>query len=93
MSKSKKRFNSAFKAKVAIAANRGDKTIPELAAEFEVHPTQISNWKRQLLDQAASVFEQKQKKDPLLEQKMAKLYAKIGELTLENDFLEKALNR
>jgi transposase-like protein len=95
MSKTKKQsFTSAFKAKVAMAAIKGDKTIPQLADEFNVHPTQISNWKKQFLENASSVFDNKtnttEKTDPKL---ISKLHAKIGELTLENDFSEKALNR
>lgn len=95
MNKTKKKvFTSAYKAKVALAACKGEKTIPQLADEYGVHPTQISNWKKQFLENASSVFENKensiQKTDPKL---IEKLHAKIGELTLENDFLEKALNR
>ncbi len=94
MSKQKKRnHKSLFKAKVALAAARGDKTLPELANQFSVHPSQISKWKKKLLESASSVFEEKSKNQPTSSSELEKLHAKIGQLTLENDFLEQALNR
>ena len=94
MSKQKKRnHKSLFKAKVALAAARGNKTIPELANQFSVHPSQISKWKKKLLESASSVFEEKSKNQPTSSSELEKLHAKIGQLTLENDFLEQALNR
>jgi transposase len=82
--KRKRRNHSAdFKAKVALAAIRGDKTLVELAEQFDVHPNQISDWKQQVLDNASAVFDgsHRGKGTDLME-----LHAKIGELTLENDF-------
>ena len=93
MSKLKKRnHKSSFKAKVALAAARGDKTIPELATQFSIHPSQISKWKKKLLESAASIFEEKPKKEETSSVELEKLHAKIGKLTLENDFLEQVLN-
>ena len=82
-----------FKAKVALAAIKGDKTLAELAQHYNVRPQQIQNWKKQLLDGADSVFGSSQESKNATEFQLKELHAKIGELTLENDFLEKALGR
>ena len=90
MARRKRRNHSAlFKSKVALAALKGDKTITELAAQFEVHPNQITDWKRQLQENAASVFGEKREKEK--EPDVQRMQAKIGQLALENDFLESAL--
>ena len=90
MRRTRRNHSASFKAKVALAALRGDKTLSELAEQFDVHPNQISDWKQQMLDGAAGVFDGSRKsKEPDLKS----LHAKIGELTLENDFLEKALTK
>ena len=93
MSKRTRRNHTpAFRAKVALAAVKGDKTLSELATQFDVHPTQITQWKAQLLEHAASVFEGGTKaSEPPVDLKA--LHAKIGQLALENDFLEGALNK
>ena len=84
----------AFKAKVALVAIKGDRTLAELAAQFDVHPNQIASWKAQLEEGAAGVFGSAAgtgAHSPAVDVKL--LHAKIGELTLENDFLEGALNK
>ena len=88
----RRNHSAAFKSKVALAAVKGDQTITELSQKFDVHPNQISQWKSQLLDQLPLIFEQGGKsKEPPVDIKA--MHAKIGELTLENDFLEKALTK
>jgi transposase len=88
--RSRRSHSPAFKAKVALAALREDKTMAELCKEFELHPTQINDWKRQLLDRAADVFGNGVAAEPV---DLAPLLAKIGQLALENDFLEGALTK
>ena len=91
MSRRPRRTHSAaFKAKVALAAVRGDKTLAELAQQHDVHPNQITDWKNQLLTRAADVFgSEPSRSEPAVDLKV--LHTKIGQLALENDFLEGAL--
>jgi transposase-like protein len=93
MSKRPRRNHSAaFKAKVALAAVKGDKTVVEIAQHYEVHPTQVTDWRRQLLERAADVFGGALgPSEPVVDLKA--LHAKIGQLALENDFLEGALTK
>jgi transposase-like protein len=83
----------AFKAKVALAALKGEKTLAELAQQFDVHPNRITLWKGQLLDGAAGVFGQEKGEAGAPPVDLKALHAKIGELTLDNDFLEGALTK
>jgi len=77
---------------VALAAVRGDKTVAEIAQQYEVHPTQVADWRRQLLERAADVFGgAPAQSEPTVDLKA--LHAKIGQLALENDFLEGALTK
>jgi len=94
MSKRPRRnHTSAFKAKVALAAVKGEKTLAELAQQFDVHPNQITQWKGQLLEGAAGVFGRDTPEAAASGVDLKSLHAKIGELTLENDFLEGALTK
>jgi transposase len=92
--KRKRRNHSAnFKAKVALAAIRGDKTLAELSEQFDVHQNQIQDWRRKLLDQADQVFDRGAGSPSESEHKVKELHAKIGQLTMERDFLEQGLER
>jgi transposase len=91
--RTRRNHTAAFKAKVALAAFRSDKTLAELAQQFDVHPNQITQWKGQLLEGAAGVFGQGKGEASAARVDLKALHAKIGELVLENDFLESALGK
>jgi len=89
----RRNHSPAFKAKVALAAIRGEKTMSDLAQEFDVHPNQIKQWKDHMLARAGDVFDDAVKKGREPEIDVRPLHAKIGQLTLENDFLSGALTK
>ena len=93
MSKKRRTHSPAFKAKVALAAIRGDKTLAELAQHFQVHPNQIQTWKKQLVSSAEGVFEKGGVTVNERGDEIKDLHAKIGQLTMNADFLSKALGR
>jgi len=88
----RRNHTAAFKAKVALAAVKGEKTLAELAEQFDLHPNQITQWKSQLQEGAAGVFGEA-RTEQAAPVDLKALHAKIGELTLENDFLEGALTK
>ncbi len=90
----RRRFTAEFKARVALETLRGDKTVQEIAAKHKVHPNQVSTWKRQAIDGLSEVFSNgvdRARRDH--ESEVRDLHAKIGELTVERDFLARGLKR
>ena len=91
MTNSRKKFDAAFKAKVALEALREDMTVPELARRHGVHPNQIYGWKKLVVDNVANLFARgasaSGESEEARERETSKLYSKIGELTVERDFL------
>ncbi len=90
----RRRFTADFKARVALEALRGDRTVQEIAAKHKVHPNQVSTWKRQAVDGLGAVFSNgadRAGRDH--ESEVRDLHAKIGELTVERDFLARGLKR
>lgn len=93
MKRPRRNHSPGFKAKVALDALRGDKTLAELATKHDVHPKQITVWKSQLFAQAGDIFAQGNTGYDDGERRVRELHAKIGELTMERDFLSSALGR
>lgn len=92
--KTRRRFSADFKAKVALEAIRGERTIAELAMKYQLHPNQITQWKRQAIEKLAGVFDDKTSSLQMSrEAEVTKLHAKIGQLVVERDFLAKAFDR
>jgi transposase-like protein len=93
MIKKRKQYSPEFKAKVALAALKNEESTAELAAKYEVHPTMITNWKRELIEGAAELFDKGQKTKKQHDNTVDELYRQIGQLKVENDFLAKGLGR
>jgi len=92
MGRARRKFSSALKARVAIEAVKGHRSVAELAGEHQVHPSQITQWKKQLLDSAEHLFSDRrttEKHDQ--EELLAKLYQQIGQMKVELDWLQKKL--
>jgi transposase-like protein len=91
MRRKRRNHTAKFKARVALEAIRGDKTIAELVSKFDVHANQIQQWKKQLLDQAEDIFGRGGQRDEQQRHDSKDMQAKIGQLTLEVDFLKQVL--
>jgi len=93
MKKSRRKFTSEFKSKVAIEALKERYSLSELAKRFELHPNQISQWKQEFLEKSKDVFDKKPSKPKEEQVDLDKLYAKIGKLEVERDYLKKNLKK
>lgn len=93
MKTKRKQYSPSFKAKVALEALKDKDTLAELSKKFEVHPTQIGKWKQEFLSRAASLFEKSSETESGEQIDPDQLYAKIGRLELENEFLKKSLKK
>lgn len=89
----RRNFTDQFKAKIALEALRGDMTFQEIAAKHQLHPNQVSTWKRQAMEGMAEVFAKGDKPNGPTEAEIKDLHAKIGRLAVENDFLSQGLKR
>ena len=88
----RRQHNAEFKARVALEAVKGERTVAELASRYGVHPTMINQWKKALIEGASEVFERGRRKEPAVDDATVKeLHAKIGELAVANDFLSRKL--
>ena len=90
MSKKRRQYSPEFKSKIALAAVRGDKTTSEIAAQYELHPTQVNTWKRELLENVSTLFDKGKsthKAQSGAQAENDELYRQIGKLKVERDFL------
>lgn len=92
MKQKRRKFSSAFKAQVAIEALKERESLAELSKRFELHPTMISKWKQEFLENSSEAFD-KRASEPDKDVDVDKLYSKIGQLEMENDFLKKSLKK
>ncbi len=93
MTRKRRNHSPEFKAKVALAAAKGDETVAELAQKYNLHANQISTWKKELLENAVMIFASESQLSKDKNEEVDKLHAKIGQLTMENDFLARVLGR
>jgi len=93
MKKTRRKFSSEFKAKVAIEALKERQSLPDLALKFEIHPTQIAKWKKDFIENASAAFEVPGRKEDEEQVDVDRLYSKIGRLEIERDFLKKSLKK
>jgi len=90
MKRQRRKHSAEFKARVALEAIRGVKTLSEIAKEYEIHPVMVGNWKKEMLEHLPEIFEKKRgNKDKQREKEKAQLHQKVGQLSMEVDFLEK----
>ena len=88
----KRKFSAKFKTQVALEAIKEQRTVHEIAEAYELHPNQVTNWKKEFLEQASTAFEKEKKADKVvIEQERDQLYKKVGQLQVEVDFLKKSL--
>ena len=93
MSRKRRNHSATFKAKVALDALKGDKTIAEIADKYDLHANQVQQWRRQLLDNATEIYGSKSKLTQNSKKDIHDLQAKVGQLTMERDFLAHVLDR
>jgi len=89
----RRKHSPSFKAKVALEAIKGEETVAQLASRFDIHPSQVNKWKKELTGGATNLFTNRSQKKPDNQQLVAQLYQQIGQLKVERDFLENTLGR